>query len=407
MAPYARTDAERRSVSVKGLERTFRNNAAAYRTLILNEPVIADEALLYRRAPGGVYQGGIQPMATTLPVDSAVHIFEPKRYGNKQNRMFGTGYFGFLTIQRHVGRNNAYSIVQPYVALPGEFLEIARKADGRALIDEFARLSSLINHDWFHSIMIGSINGDLSKPSRKAPAIQYLKQDYYANLLINQDGPGERRVADIPVSRTLRTMDKLWPKGSDVFWASEHDPYEEWPMRLQREVLSTMAEKPGNVLAQSVDRFRVALDRFASATAGHGVMKTIKLTPAAYAMKLLAFNLVRAVPIDHPVVTQILDGASEETQAIFRKMYDSKMAKKTLFGKGIGHALERGDRDSCATVEEYGAVVLDASAQSIGIAARDAREAFHYARMKPAEFHRVMDVHKAGAIAPKSAPSIV
>lgn len=399
LAPYARTHHERRSVSAKGLARAFEGSAAAYRSTILNMPVIMAESVLYPRAEGA-YRGGIESIKTPLPHLGWAQILEPKRNANKQKRMFGTGYFGFITVSRHIGRDNTHSIAQPYVALPDDFMAIAdRSKDGRELLQEFGRLSFLVNHDWFHSILVGSINRDVARPSIHAPAVKYLNfKRAYSGLDVTKDAPGDRRIANFVHDRNLRTMDRLWPQLASRF---AQDPYEEWPMRLQREILTAMASKPDSVLAQAVRRYRVAWDAF-SVTADKDVMDSVKMTPADFAMKLLAFNLVRAVPADHALVAAAVAGTGAE--AIFDKIYAGKMARTTLFGRGGGYAMPRSlvrQEEICDTPAEYGAAVLEASAQAIGMAARDARQAFHYERMKPVERAAAIELVNTRAVVPQ------
>jgi hypothetical protein len=254
-------------------------------------------------------------------------------------------------------------------------MDIVAQSGSHALIEAFADLSALTNHDWLHSLLLSSINSRLacispSAPMRKSIACLYVRGEHV---------PGTSRIRNLDHARCLRQYGRLLPE-----W--DEQAYESWAMRFQREVLTAMAAEKGNALTQTTVRYLAAWAAFAERTKDCPVMDDGGMTPAAFAMKMLAFNLMRAVPQDHELVRQAIEaGAKQECAAapIFSRMYRARLAQHILFGSGPGAALSAQKRADvaadtlCADSGDYGRAVLDATAHAITLAHEDVRDALY------------------------------
>lgn len=383
IAPHAANAYERALATPEGLAHVFAQTSGIYRAMMLNEPlVLRDGVADSRRMPAY----GLRMNIPALPPDTQVTQFQP-RYGPQPRRMFDTGYFGFFSLLRRQGADDSSAIVVPFISLPQSFMDVVDKTGAQDLTGNFGTLAALANHDWFHSILIGTINRNATQAPEQSPALRYLrKRDW------DKAGTGDNRVWQIVRRHSLRENDRLLPQHPRM-----SDPFEEWAMRLQRETLTHMAAQPDNPLARAVDAYLDSWRNFARLTAKEADLPDMRQSPAAFALRLLAFNLVRAVPRDHDLVARsIAADNSGQAAAIFDRMYDTLMARRTLFGPGPGSFAARNrechvdDKMICATPAEYGAVVLGGTAESLHMAHLDARDA-HY--MMTADARKLTEIY--------------
>lgn len=277
----------------------FRGSVQAYDAIILNTPLIFEENFL---------------LPSDMLDDSGKNYFCEKGYryqfvepspGNRRNRrMFDTCGYGLASVRKEKGGLNV--VIEPHISLPKEFINVVVDSEyGERLLGAFVDLSFFTNHDWLHSIFIDSINRDVTGIPEFLPA----RRNRYAS-----------RVAE----NFLKPGEQLIPTSG----------YENFHLRFQADLLQDMCKEEVNPFVDALDAYLSAWKDFHVEMSMRACMDDPALTPAAYAIKLLAFNLVRALPFEHPVVQTILD---DPDAGRYRDVIEDMYTVKTtgvFFGTG-------------------------------------------------------------------------
>lgn len=296
------------------LKRLFRNSAEACASFMLNEPVILQEGIGYA---GDTYW---QRYATK-------EVQASSEFRNKRNfsasflninghyaskRMFQTGRFGFISVVHSNEETPHSAFVIPMITLPSEISDLLKQERHKDLLDAFCELNYLTNHDWLHSIFGDSINPKITKLSRYSKIMKSSRRVHYKMW---------HGTANSVIATPMTQMGTDW--------------FEAFQMRFHAEALTHMASQPDNMLERAVDNYMKAWKKFKKQTVTEGYMSDPAFTtPARFALRMLAFNLVRAVPLKHPIVQNILnDKDVGHDRIVIDKMYQALMTG-IIFGNG-------------------------------------------------------------------------
>jgi hypothetical protein len=345
------------------LKRLFRNSARICGSMMLNEPILLQEGFAYEAS------GLSESISDELEAEYSArneknrqfHISFMNIEGNySAKRMFHTGIFGFLTVKR-TSENEKTSFVVPMITLPKEISRLLKEDRNKTILNRFTDLNYLTNHDWLHSIYADAINGTITKASYKAEVKhteQRVRNGFDDNHFLK------------PITHTA------------------NDDFESFHMRFHADVLTHMASHTDNALEAAVNNYMSAWKEFTRNTNTYGYMQDPAFTtPARFALRMLAFNLVRAVPYEHPIVQNILnDKDVGHDRIVIDKMYQSLMTG-IIFGNGQNKKgrtkpiPERTERKSynklerTLTTRKYGLAVKHTVSRAFKAADEDAIEA--------------------------------
>lgn len=369
LAPHCRYKEDENFISEDGLRATFTRTAAAFGYMCYGTPLMIgelfnDRLLNFCKENGTNFEG-----KTVTPPG-----------GDTKNRMFGTATFGFYTLGSHTAQDS-YSkrLIVPFYIVPDDFIHSAHAAP---LLEKVSALSFWLNHDYFHQMIYTALDGnDFEIRNADAPAYKYLNQRF-----------GEPYGAFDPRHYTVRRFETDWNNGTLTREFNMSGHIEPWAMRFHREVLTTMNSELGKdgPLWQAVDD---VIDTYAQSPIrqSHKRMRDPAIYLQEYIMRLVAFNLVRAEPIEHPLVQHAINrfrdidtsdnkGPADikDPAEIFSSVYKTKYTN-TFFGDGENHDMDI--KHGYDTAEEYAGNVMAMSARSIGHVSRDAKKAIAMASM--------------------------
>jgi hypothetical protein len=298
------------------LKRLFKNSAEACASFMLNEPVLLQEGFGYAgdaywdRSSTEELQYAYKERPSAQRNFSASFLNINGQYANK--RMFKTGRFGFISVARTKEEAPRSAFVIPMVTLPPEISDLLKQERHKDLLDAFCELNYLTNHDWLHSIFGDAINTQITKLSMFSPITKSSRRVHYKMW---------RGSAQSTIATPMTKMATDW--------------FEAFQMRFHAEALTHMASQPDNALERAVDNYMKAWKKFKKQTVSEGYMSDPAFTtPARFALRMLAFNLVRAVPLEHPIVQNILnDKDVGHDRIVIDKMYQALMTG-IIFGNG-------------------------------------------------------------------------
>jgi hypothetical protein len=275
--------------------------------------------------------------------------FYPTSLSKIEKKAEETVTLGFMIST--LGRKfNQRTFIRPHAILNAGFVDILHDTGSEALLDEYANLSEIVNHDWFHSILISTINDELNSIPEKAP----IKNVDSGQVLLPQY---VRKEKSSPTGASYKSILSAWHM---------HDAYEGWAIRLQREIVRSILSEEDNPLSRSVRRYMDLWREFRDKTAfsKYSTLFKPETDPADYAMKLLAHALYRAVPAGHKLIQESLAGESfldrRRYKGFFKNLQTRKL-RKYAFGKG-----------TAKSPEEYRDLVLSTSGHAIRQAHEDA-----------------------------------
>ncbi len=164
--------------------------------------------------------------------------------------------------------------------------------------------------------------------------------------------------------------------------------------------MQEMLRGPDNPLEQAVNNLCEAVKNCPALLGAKGIMTSPPISVQDYAVRLLAFCLVRAVPRNHEFTQRCIDQMksaledsknhdSKGVEAIFDHMY---------FSDYVNHALALDDK-------EYGKEILKLSAHSIILAQRDCEQAFQEERAARSRCNTKIAVHRRVTAARNTLPA--
>ncbi len=306
------------SVSRMSIQEAYALSAHTYYSAMLGRPVILEEGNFYPlKQPG---PGLVWVPVEQLGTEAAKNLFAKCLMNLKNNghqvvfdipdrslkgRLMGVAPFGFIGIKRiHPQPGTALTV--PFIMLPSDFLDVLERYDHADILEPFADLVELMNHDWLHSITIWAITKEITLVNSWTSPARYLKTRNYDRFMEN-----------------LKEQEKA-PENNYNYFAD----YEDWLHRFQAEVLQDMASAPDNPVEQSVQKYLAAWKTLAKKSKNSSPMGNPEKTPAAYGIQLLAFFFVHALPKAHPLVQSVYnDPDVAPYAALIDNLYAHDIAK--------------------------------------------------------------------------------
>lgn len=374
LQPYKRSS----EFSPQRLRNIFTDTAAAFGFMTYGQPLMIGEYLL----------PALQNFIKENDIDITYEVVIPNG-GKHKDRMFKTATFGFFSLTSHTEKD-AYpkKIMCPFYIVPDEFLH---NPEAKALLKEAAQMSYWFNHDYFHQMLYVAFDKDsFAHRHSTAPGESCLLP------------PGGRDVFGIdPLGAVTRRFETAWDEGklSRKFAMATH--IEPWAMRFHREVLLQIDE-PDSVMHQAIDRF---IDAYAASAlpSAQNRMRDPTIYPQEYAMRLVAFNMVRYAPLYHPAVEAVIQRFAKIAENcpdtpldmkhpfdVFAQIYKTPFTS-TFFGCGYNE-----DAEMCGiygSAHEYTNKVMGASAESLSLVEKDTRNALRIARYTPLKFTMLRGDH--------------
>ena len=374
LQPYERSN----EFSASRLRNIFTDTAATFGFMTYGQPLMIGENLLPT----------LQNFIRENDIDISYQVVIPDG-GKHKDRMFKTATFGFFSLNSQTEKD-AYpkKIMCPFYIVPDEFLHNPAAKD---LLKEAAQMSYWFNHDYFHQmIYVAFDKGSFAHRHSTAPGESCLLP------------PGGRDVFGIdPLGPVTRRFETAWDEGKLCRKFRMDTHIEPWAMRFHREVLLQM-DDPESVMHKAIDRF---IESYAASTLPQAQTKMSDpaIYPQEYAMRLVAFNMVRYAPLHHPAVEAVMQRFSEiadkcpETpidlkhpRDVFQAIYKTPFTS-TFFGCGYNE--DAGMRGIYGSPENYTAKVMGASAESLDLVEKDTRSALRIARYTPLKYTMLRGDH--------------
>ncbi len=374
LLPYAFNDNERSVLTPDGLSKLYQDCANGYDVAVFSKPIVKAEGVAF--VPHYVrdaraYAFHLNP---TKEFDTAARnydikcaVLNPSMTHNK-GRLFNLGRFEFLNVAKKI--NHEQSLIFPLISLPSQYLNSLNTYECLDLLDTYIELSWVINHDPLHSIMANNLKPNIVN----APKTSYMgRNPNYLTRFAKDCEKLNKGTRSSPLTRQSKIV------------SSATDYFESFNMRVQAEILQHMVEQEGNPLTAAIDHYVGAWKKFARASKKAPHNQDLNATPADFALKLLAFNLVRALPIEHDVIQGILnDPEIAPHRAAFEEVYRAKITG-VVFGNGQYNEnfgtpivtdgyVERGRFKGRLTSEQYGSAVCDMVASALGTISEDVAE---------------------------------
>lgn len=278
--------------------------------------------------------------------DNITKHLKPDSY----KRMFWTSAFGLLAVKNAATPYaDSKTYIFPTNTVPQEFLDIE---DIDPVIKAAAKLSALVNHDYFHQIIYCGISTDFGHRNSESPL-----NKHYLNSTTKLEGA-------------------LFGNKLDNQFKVRAWDIEPWAMRFHTQVMQQMVSTSGNALELAAEELCGAIESCPALLKAQGTMSTPPISPQDYATRLLAFSLIRSTPLDHPFTQECIEKvkialrasnnpSSKGVDEIFDHIYQTNF-KEVLFGKN-GKEFEP---------EECSKRTKQLSAHSIVLAQRDCEQAF-------------------------------
>jgi|GEM_PF-3387255 len=345
-----------RNLSAEGLKRNFMLGASAHQCVMMGMPVYISEYFANADAPS-VSVGDNKERSQV----KYIHI----ETNEKSKRIFDTAKFGFISL---TGRNKTFT--QSFVGLPCEpltLLDSYTEANDKTLLRELSNLYFLINHDVFHGLTMDLVNRDITQIPFTAPATKHFDAH-----LIPSSGSEIIVKGDLSWAYDSQTLNSQ--KYVDYLMREKQEkPLESWSMRIHRLALTHMASVEGNPLTQSLNGFLKAWKKLKTETEFMEPMKDPQMKFYQYVFKLMAYNLIRALPKDHPQVQAILnDPDVGADRVILDDLYEIPFIKYVLHGPGKEFYGKEIDPE---WVRELDKVIIDMTRHALMISYRDSHRA--------------------------------